>query len=97
MGRIFQKAYTLVGNVEEDHRGAQRLPGADKLGVNEVPDSHHYENENLAENPAKAHIAGQLLIHNGAHHAGNVVDHNKGNQRIQKTVQPSKKPADSTT
>ena len=70
MARIFQKAHTLVGNVEEDHRSAQRVAAADKLGVDHMADADHDEDQYLAENPLKAHIAGQGLIEDGAHHAG---------------------------
>lgn len=93
MARHFPAAHAFVGNVEENHRSTQRITAPDKLRVDHMADADHDENQYLAENSLKAHIAGKGLVDDGAHHPSKVVDHHKGDKRIKETVHLSEEPA----
>ena len=90
---IFEKRDALVGKVEENDGGAQYRACPDDTGVQNMPNAYKGENKHLLEDSLKAHGTGQLLIHYGAHDAGDVVDHNKGKQCVKQTVTASQKVA----
>src|SRR5690554_5261934 len=83
MGRILDEGYTLVGNVEENDGGTDYGAGADNLSVQNVAYAYKGKDQHLLEDALEANRRGQLLIDNGAHDAGDVVDDHKGQKCIQ--------------
>ena len=91
-GVLYQR-HAFIGDVKEDHGGAKDAARADNLGVDDMPDTDEQEDEHLPADAFKAHLAGQILIRHSAHDARDVVDHNKGDQRIEQTVTAAEEPA----
>ena len=83
---ILQKAHTLVGDVEKDNRRPQDTPRSDDLHIEDVGDPHKQEDQHLLCNAPESYLTGQLLIRRGAHHARDIVHHDKGDQCIQQAV-----------
>ena len=86
MRGVFQQRHAFVGQVEEDHRRAQDTGRAQHLDIDNIGDAHQQENQHLAADALKPHLAGQALIGNGAHDPGDVVNDHKGNQGIEQTM-----------
>ena len=86
MGRVLQNADTLIGQVEENDCGTQHTAFAKHIDIHNVANAHHSENQNLTADTLETNGTGEVLIGDGAHDAGDVVDYRKGNQRIQKAV-----------
>ena len=82
----FEKAHALVGDVEEDHRRAQYAARADDLHIEYVGDPHEQENQHLAADALEAHLAGELLVGDGAHDARDVVDCHERHKSDEQTV-----------
>ena len=99
MGRVLQNADTLIGQVEENDCGSQHSTLAEDIDIHNVANAHKSENQYLAADAFEANGTGEVLVSDGAHDAGDVVDHRKGDQRIQKAVhtaqEPSKEAAES--
>lgn len=66
---VLQKRDAFVGQVEEDHRRAEHSLLTQHIHVHQVADAHQHEDEHLPTDALEAHGAGQLLVHDGAHHA----------------------------
>ena len=58
-----------------------------------VSDTHQRKDQHLAADALEADLRGQLLVGDGAHHAGDVVHRDKGDQRVKQPVAFSEKPA----
>ena len=71
---VFQQGHALIRQVEENDGSAHHRAAADDTGVENVSDADQGEDEHLFENALEAHGTGQLLVHHGAHDAGDVVD-----------------------
>ena len=89
--RVLKQAQPFVRQIEEDHRAAQRAAGADHMDVHDVGHAHQHEDEHLLEDAPKAHGAGQLLVHNGAHDARDVVEHHEYQKRDHQAVHAAHK------
>lgn len=83
---VLQKAHALIGNIEKDHSGTKHTAGADDLHIQHIGNANEQENQHLATDALKADLAGEVLVCNGAHHPGDVVDHHKGKQCVEQTV-----------
>ncbi|GFI28642.1 hypothetical protein IMSAGC013_00019 [Lachnospiraceae bacterium] len=86
MPGVLQEAHAFVGDIEKDDRRPQNAAGADNLHIKDVGNPHQQEDQHLLCDAPKAHLAGQLLIRRGAHHARDIVHYDKSNQRIQQAV-----------
>ena len=58
-----------------------------------MPDADQGEDEHLFENALESDFAGQLLVHHGAHDAGDVVDDYESQKRIKQAVTSSQEPS----
>ena len=94
MRRILQKAHTLIGEIKEDDRRAKHRACADDLYVQDIRDPHQQEDQNLAADALKAHLAGQLFVRYGAHHASDIINGDKDHQGDEQAVTPSQEPAE---
>ena len=84
------------GHVEKDDRSPQHRSTADDLRVNDVADADDGKDQHLLEDAFEAHGRGQLLVDNGAHDAGDVVDHHKRKQCVKQAVTTSQEPSEPT-
>ena len=96
MRRILQKAHALVGEVKEDDRRAKDAACANHLYIQDVGDPHQQEDQHLPADALKAHLAGELLVRDGAHHARDIIhrhEHYQGDEQpvaaAQEVAQPS--------
>lgn len=62
MGCVLNKGNAFIGEIEEDDSRAQDAAAANHLRVNNMTDAHQQENQHLAADAPKAHLAGQGLI-----------------------------------
>ena len=86
MRGILRERYALVGDVEEDYRRAEDAACADDLHIENVGDPHEQENQHLAADALKAHLAGEFLVRNGAHDSRDVIHGDKDHERDEQTV-----------
>lgn len=77
MGRILQDTHSFVGQVEKDHCSPKDTAVSDHIDVHHLGDSDQEEDDDLPANTAKAYLAGELLIRDRAHDAGNIVCYDK--------------------
>ena len=94
--RVLQQAHALIGEIKEDDCRAKHRACADDLYIHDVGDSNQQEDQHLPADALKAHLAGQLLVRDGAHHAGDVIhrhEHHQGDEQpvaaAQEIAQPS--------
>ena len=73
MRGVLRERYTLVGDVEEDHRCAKDAARAYDLHIEDVGDPHEQKNKHLAADTFEADLAGELLVSHSAHDARDVV------------------------
>lgn len=83
---ILRKAHALIGDVKENDRSSQYAARTDDLHIEDVGDPHKQENQHLAADALEAHLAGQLVIRNGAHDSRDVVDCNERHKSDEQTV-----------
>src|SRR5699024_9941641 len=93
---VFQERDTLIGQVEENHRRAQSTALSQHIHVHQIADTHQYEDEYFPADALETNGAGQLLVRDGAHHAGDVVHQYKGNQCVKKTIHAAQVPPQET-
>ena len=89
MRGILQDGNSFVGKVEKDYRRAQGTSCSQNMNINNVGDSHEYENLHLLEDSAKANRARQLFIQHCAHDAGDVVCHHEDQKRNHLSIDTS--------
>ena len=93
---VLDETDPFVGHVEKDDRSPQYRSAADDLRVNDVADADNGEDQHLLEDAFEAHGRGQPLVDNGAHDAGDVVDHHKRKQCVKQAVTTSQEPSEPT-
>ena len=59
-----------------------------------MPNADQGEDEHLFENALESDFAGQLLVHHGAHDAGDVVDDYESQKRVKQAVTSSQEPSE---
>ena len=94
---ILHDADALVGQVEEDDCGTQHTALTENIDIYNVSDAHQGEDQHFTADALKANGTGELLVGDGAHDACDVVDYRKGNQRIQKAINPTQEPTEEAT
>lgn len=84
---VLQNAQAFVGDVEEDHRRAQRLAGAtQQSGVQQVAHPDDQKDQHFFEDPLEAPGTGEPALLGGGQHPSEIVDDDKGGQTDQKAV-----------
>ena len=63
------------------------------MGIEKMSDADQGKNQDLLENALEADLTGQLVIHNGAHDAGDVVDDYESQKRVKQAVTSSQEPS----
>ena len=86
MRGVLRQGQSLVGEVEEDDRRAQHARMPQHLHVDDVADPHQQKDQHLAADALEADLAGELLVRDGAHDAGQVVAGHEDDERDQETV-----------
>ena len=94
MPGIFKHGEAFVGAVEEDDSCTQHFSRSDKIGIYDVSDADHDEDQHLFEDALEADFTGQIFICDGAHDAGNVVGNNKRQEGVEETVKATDKPSE---
>ena len=56
MRSILDQGNAFIGQVEEDHRGAEHTDAAEHLNVEQMANADKREDEHLAENALKADV-----------------------------------------
>ena len=97
MGRILHKGNTLIGQIKENDCGPQHTSRTEDLHVHQVADADQNKNQDLFEDAPEADLRGQLLIHDGAHNPGEVVQNYEGQQCVQQAVAPTEEVAQPAT
>jgi hypothetical protein len=97
MGGVLHDADTLVGQVEENDCGTQHTALTENIDIYNVSDAHQGEDQHFTADALKANGTGELLVGDGSHDACDVVDYRKGNQRIQKAINPTQEPTEEAT
>ncbi len=83
MRGVLRQGQSLVGEVEEDDRRAQHARMPQHLHVDDVADPHQQKDQHLAADALEADLAGELLVRDGAHDAGQVVAGHEDDERDQ--------------
>src|SRR5699024_9795777 len=86
MGCVLQNAYTLITQIEEDHRCPDHTSRSNDLHINDVGDANQKEDQHLPANSLKSHMAGQLLVRHGTHNACKIIHHRKQHQGDEQAV-----------
>ena len=97
MGGVLHDADTLVGQVEENDCGTQHSTLTEDIDIHDVTDAYKGKNQHLTADALEANRTGELLVGDGAHDTGDVVDYRKGNQRIQKAINTTQEPTEEAT
>ena len=90
MSCILQKAHALIGNVEENHCDSQHTACSDNLHIQHIGNANEQENQHLAADALKADLTGEVLVRNGTHYPGDIINHHKGKQCVEQTVTAAK-------
>ena len=94
---IFHQRNTLIGDIEKDHSGTKNAACSDNINIQTICDADQKENQHLTTNTTKTHLAGKAVVIDGTHDTRDVINYNKGNQRIQQTITLIPKPDKDTT
>ena len=98
MGCILQNAHTFIGQVEKDHCSPKDTAVSDYVVVHHLGDSDQEEDDDLPADTAKAYLAGELLVGDRTHDAGNIVSCDKYQQCEKEAIAaPQEVPKPSTS
>ncbi len=86
MGRILHQGNPLIGQIEEDHSRTKYSDRPKDLQIQQMPDTHHSEDQYFSEYSLEPDGGRQLVIRDGAHDTGDVVESYKRQERVQKSV-----------
>ena len=92
--RVLKERYSLVGQIEKDHRRPEYRAGANDPCVEYVSYPHEGEYQNFLEYALEAYRRAELLVDYRAHHARHVVDNDERDQRVKKTVAAAEEPSE---
>ena len=91
-GQVFQNAEAFVGEVEKDHRRAQRGAGAaEQGGVEQVAEADDDKDQDFFKDATPAPGGRQPPLAGGGDKTGQVVNHHKAGQAQQKAVPAAQK------
>ena len=83
---ILNQGYPLIGQIEENDRSAEHTDRAKYLNVQKMADTNQGKNQDLAEDALEADSRGELMIGHRAHDPSNVIQNNKGQERVQQAI-----------
>lgn len=95
-GRVLQDGQAFIGQVEENHSGANRCAVLKHLRIDNIRHAHQQEDAHLLGNALKAHLAGQLLADARRKDTGEVVGHHKDDECVEEAIKASEEPAEKT-
>ena len=91
VSRVLQQGESLIAQVEANHCAAQCAARAYDMHIHDVGDADEYQDGNLLEDTPEANGAGELLVQNRAHDAGQIVKRHEDNQGNHQSVHTSQK------
>lgn len=91
---VFHEGEPFVGEVEEDHCGAQYPHLAKDVDVDDVCHANEDEDEHFPADPLEPDRARELLVLHGAHDAGDVVEEGEHDERDEEPVAASEEVAE---
>ena len=93
---VLQDGQALIGQIEEDHSGANRCAVLKHLRIDHIRHAHQQEDAHLLSNALEAHFAGQFLADTRREDAGEVVSHHKDDECVEEAIKTSEEPAEKT-
>ena len=97
MRGILHERDAFIRDVEKDDCCAQDGAASDDLHVEDVGDAHQQEDEHLAADALKADSAGELVVCDGAHDAGDVVHNGEDHERNEQAIAAAEEVAQPAT
>ena len=86
VGSILQDGESVVCNRPEDDRGTQDAGLVQDMDIQNLGNAHQQEGQHLPAVTAEANRGAELMILDGAHHAGDIVHDHEDQQRVEQAV-----------